>query len=70
MIIYTRATCAPCRQIKDFLDRHKATYTVKDVGDPQNEKEWLQYAMTVPVVVKGDQVVIGPDLGRIKQLLV
>lgn len=69
MIIYSKQGCPPCITIKAFLNRLGATYEERDIANPEYLAEASQYAMSVPVVVKDDQVVVGADLSRIKALI-
>ena len=69
MIVYSRKSCGPCRTLAYFLDKNNAKYEVRDVDDPKYTKEWLKHAQTVPVVVKGDRVIVGLNLSVIKSML-
>lgn len=75
--IYGRSTCAPCNQIKQFLNHKGFTYTVKDVDVGDNAQEAYSYsgASIVPVtVITGEddskQVISGYNLRMLVPALV
>lgn len=71
--IYSRPTCAPCNQIKKFLNLKGLSYEVKDVdADPNNAAEALALAgmsiVPVTVITKQDdtqEVISGLNLSRL-----
>lgn len=71
MTLYTRDSCAPCKTVKYMLDKLGVDYEIKDVEVEENLTELITKhgATTTPVFVRGDDVVIGANLGRIKQLV-
>lgn len=70
--IYTTKTCGYCKATKAFLTKHTVPFTEVDVGaDREKAREMIEVSgqMGVPVVVIGDQIVIGYDEEKIKALL-
>jgi glutaredoxin 3 len=70
--IYTRASCAPCKTVKMWLQRKGVAFTEKNVDDnPEFAKEAAQKSgfTMVPVITVGDQVIAGANLGLISKLL-
>lgn len=62
--IYTTKTCGYCKATKTLLDTHKVSYSEIDVGaDRDKAREMIELSgqMGVPVVIIGDQVVVGYD---------
>jgi alkyl hydroperoxide reductase subunit F len=69
--IYTTKGCQYCRLTKAFLQRHGVEYTEIDVGtdrDAAEEMVELTGQLGVPVTVIGEEVIIGFDLARLKQI--
>lgn len=75
--IYSRPTCAPCNQLKQFLKMKGFSYTIKDIdSNPDNAAEAYGYSgasiVPVTVVTKEDdtkEVISGYNLGRLVPLL-
>jgi glutaredoxin-like YruB-family protein len=70
--IYTTPTCHFCNLVKTFLDKFKVDYTAIDVAsDASKRREMIEKSnqMGVPVVVIGEDVVVGFDEEKIKELL-
>lgn len=72
IIVYTTKTCAFCKEVVRFLGHKNKKYTLKDVTEDIETRKWL-YEMTgyqtVPVTQVGDKFVVGPQLGKIAELL-
>ncbi|MDT8357563.1 MAG: FAD-dependent oxidoreductase [Methanomicrobiaceae archaeon] len=69
--VYTTKGCQYCRLTKAFLQNHGVEYTEIDVGtdrDKAEEMVELTGQLGVPVTVVGEEVIIGFDLARLKQL--
>lgn len=81
--LYALSTCPYCRMTKKFLDEHGVSYDVVDVdlleGSPSDpatpkgaaaeEVKRLSGGTSFPVLVVGDEVVVGFNKGRITQVL-
>ncbi|MBU2103232.1 MAG: glutaredoxin family protein [Candidatus Omnitrophota bacterium] len=70
--IYSTPTCPYCKMVKNYLSSKGIPYTDYDVSVNQVALEEMTKQtgqMGVPVVVIGDQVIIGFDQARIDALL-
>jgi glutaredoxin-like YruB-family protein len=70
--IYSTETCHFCKLAKIFFDKNKIDYTAIDVGsDASKRREMIEKSnqMGVPVIVIGEDVVVGFDEVKIKELL-
>lgn len=70
--IYTTPTCHFCHAAKDFFDAQKVAYTSVDVAaDSEKRKEMIDMTgqMGVPVIRIGDDVVVGFDEAKLRELL-
>lgn len=70
--IYTTPTCAFCKATKAFFKEHNVAYTEHDVAaDREKAQEMIQKSgqMGVPVTFVDNDMVIGFDEDRLKQLL-
>ena len=70
--IYTTPTCHFCHAAKDFFDANNVAYESYDVAiDALKRKEMMDLTgqMGVPVIRIEDDVVVGFDEDKIKQLL-
>ena len=70
--IYSTPTCHFCHAAKDFFTANKVKFTDYNVAtDLEKRKEIIQKSgqMGVPVIYVGDQLVVGFDEGRLKELL-
>lgn len=75
--IYSRPTCAPCNQLKQFLNRKGFTFEVRDIDSSQDyAAEAFGYSgasiVPVTVVTKEDdtkEVISGLNLSRLAPLL-
>lgn len=70
--IYTTPTCHFCHMAKDFFDAHGVAYTEHDVlSDLEKRQEMIRRSgqMGVPVIVIGDELIVGFDQERIASLL-
>jgi len=60
--IYSTATCHYCKLAKDWFDENDIKYTAYDVGkDREKAKEMKDKSgqLGVPVIVIGDEVIVG-----------
>lgn len=70
--LYTTKTCAFCKNVKTYLENRREQYTIKDVTDDTETRMWLYEKTgytTVPVIQVGDKFVVGPQYGKIAELL-
>jgi glutaredoxin 3 len=70
--IYSTPTCHFCHAAKDFFDANNITYTDFNVAENlEKRKEMIDMTgqMGVPVIRIKDDVVVGFDEGKIKELL-
>ena len=67
IVVYTSSTCPYCTLAKDYLDEKGLEYTEKNVqSDSQARKELMDMGhMGVPVVVIGDEQIVGFDKTKI-----
>lgn len=70
--IYTTPTCHFCKMAKDFFDEKNVKYTAYDVAsDATKRQEMIQLTgqLGVPVIVIGDDILVGFDRQRIADKL-
>ena len=70
--IYSTPTCHFCHMAKDFFTEHKVAFTDYNVAsDLPKRQEMIQKSgqMGVPVIYVGDELIVGFDEDRIKELL-
>lgn len=74
--VFALSTCPYCHQARHYLDESKVEYEVVEVdglsgqerADAIEEVKRLSGGTSFPVIVVGDEVVIGFDKGRIGKL--
>jgi len=70
--VYSTETCPWCHRVKEYLTSKGVAYTDINVGkDREKAKEMIQKTnqMSVPVVIIGDQMILGFNPARIDELL-
>ena len=70
--IYSTPTCHFCHAAKDFFNEHGVTFTDHNVAtDLEKRKEMIQKSgqMGVPVIYIGDDLVVGFDEAKLRELL-
>ena len=70
--IYTTPTCHFCQMSKEFFQAHGVSYTEHDVAaDPAMRQEMIDKSgqMGVPVIMVGDEMIVGFDKRRLSELL-
>lgn len=70
--IYSTPTCHFCHAAKEFFDENKITYTDHDVAsdmEKRSEMIGMTGQMGVPVIRIGDDIVVGFDEEKVKELL-
>lgn len=70
--IYSTPTCHFCHAAKDFFKENNVEYTEHDVATDADQRQAmidLTGQMGVPVIQIGEDIVIGFDEAKIKELL-
>ncbi len=70
--IYSTPTCHFCHAAKDFFTAHNVKFTDHNVAtDLPKRQEMIQKSgqMGVPVITIGEELVVGFDEDRLKELL-
>ncbi len=70
--IYSTPTCHFCHMAKDFFNANNVQFSDYDVaGDIEKRKEMVTKSgqMGVPVIFVGDQMTVGFDEARLRELL-
>lgn len=70
--IYSTPVCHFCQAAKDFFKEHKIEYTEHDVASDQAKRqEMIEITgqMGVPVIRIDDDVIVGFDEEKVKELL-
>lgn len=70
--IYSTPTCHFCHQAKEYFTTNNITYTEYDVSsDPTKRQEMIDLTgqMGVPVIKIDDDVTVGFDEAKVKELL-
>lgn len=72
VVIYSTPVCHFCHAAKEFFSENSVTYTEHDVAaDAEKRQEMIDMTgqMGVPVIKIGDDVIIGFDEEKLKELL-
>lgn len=72
VVIYSTPTCHFCVLAKAFFDENNIEYTNHDVqADPAKGQEMVERSgqMGVPVIFIGEEMAVGFDESRIRELL-
>ncbi|MDA8596887.1 glutaredoxin family protein [Candidatus Pacebacteria bacterium] len=70
--IYSTPVCHFCQQAKEFFGDNNIKFTEHDVASDQDKRtEMIEMTgqMGVPVIVIGDDAVVGFDEAKVKELL-
>lgn len=70
--IYSTPTCHFCQAAKTFFGENNVEYTDLNVAEDQEKRaEMIEMTgqMGVPVIKIGDDVIVGFDEGKVKELL-
>lgn len=69
--VYTSDTCGYCHMVKQYLKDKNVPYTEKNVSrDADARKELIEQGyMGVPVILVGNETVVGFDKIKLDQLL-
>lgn len=71
-VVYTTPTCPYCKRAKDYLTQKGIDYVEYNVAlDRDKAQEMIQKSgqMGVPVIVIGDEVVVGFNQTKLDELL-
>lgn len=72
LTVYTTTNCAYCQMVKKFLDLKGKEYKVVNLEEEPERREEafkLSGAMSVPVTVNGDKVVVGWNPAKMMELI-
>lgn len=72
LTVYTLPTCSFCKKVKEFFDKEKIEYKEVDVSESPEAQEKiaeLTGQIGVPVITKGDEIVVGYDLPKLRKLI-
>ncbi len=75
--LYALSTCPYCRMTKKYLDEHDVTYTMIEVDTLEGDEKTaaveevvrLSGGKSFPVLVVGEEVVVGFNKSRMNQIL-
>jgi len=70
--IYSTPVCHFCQAAKEFFNENEIEYTEHDVASDQEKRQEMidtTGQMGVPVIKIGDDVVVGFDEAKVKELL-
>lgn len=70
--VYSTPTCPYCKHVKDFLNEHNVEFEDIDVSSDHDKAQDMIHKsgqMGVPVVEIGEDIVIGFDKPKLKELL-
>lgn len=70
--IYTKNTCAPCRMVKQWMNKKGIAFTELSLDDnPDLAGEVVRKSgnMMVPMIQVGDNIVSGPNIPLLSKLL-
>ncbi|MCU0852994.1 MAG: glutaredoxin family protein [Thermoplasmata archaeon] len=75
--VYALSTCPYCKRTRRFLDEHKVAYDCIEVDlldDDEQDKaleevQKLTGRSSFPVVIIGDEIIVGHDEERLKKAL-
>ena len=72
VVIYSTPTCPICKRVKGYLSQKGIPYVDRNVAqDRDTAKEMIQKSgqMSVPVIIIGDEVVVGFNQALLDKLL-
>ena len=70
--IYSTPTCGYCKMAKEFFQKNNVEYSEYDVAsDEEKRNEMIEKSgqMGVPVIVIDDEMTVGFDESKIKEML-
>lgn len=72
IVVYSTPTCHFCKLAKAFFDENSVEYTEHNVAEDQEKaQEMVQRSgqMGVPVIFIGEEMTVGFDEARVRELL-
>ncbi len=72
VVIYSTPTCPYCKKAKEYFSQKGISYVDYDVaGDRDKAREMIQKSgqMGVPVIMIGDEIVVGFNQSKVDELL-
>lgn len=72
VVVYSTPTCTFCKQVKEFFTENSVAYEDYNVAEDQEKRrEMIERSgqMGVPVIFIGEEMVIGFDEGKLRDLL-
>jgi len=71
VVVYTQPGCGPCAAVKEFLASHGVDFVERDIRqDPSALADLRRVgALATPTVIVGDQVIVGFDAERLREVL-
>lgn len=72
VVIYSTPTCHFCQAAKKFFEENNVEFTDFNVAEDQEKrKEMVEMSgqMGVPVIKIGDDILVGFDEGKVKEVL-
>jgi len=72
VVIYSTPTCHFCHMAKEFLNEKKIAFTDYNVAEnAEKRQEMMQKTgqMGVPVIIVGDDIMVGFDKTKLSELL-
>lgn len=70
--IYTTPSCEFCKKAKEYMKEHDIQYKeydVKEDADKRQEMIEMSGQMSVPVIVSGDEMMVGFEEKKFEELL-
>lgn len=70
--IYTTPSCVYCKMAKEFFKENNIKYTELNVAEDDEAREEMVEKtgqMGVPVIMVGDQIIVGFDEDKISEIL-
>lgn len=68
-ILFGKTNCMPCSKAKKYLDAKGIAYIFVNTDDDKNMELFLSMGfMSVPVLKKGDTVIVGFDVDKYDKL--
>ncbi len=70
--VYSTPTCMYCNLLKDFLKENEVEFTEINVAEDEEKRNYIvekSGQMGVPVTIIGEEVIVGFNQDKIKELL-
>jgi glutaredoxin len=68
--VYTQHHCPACEKVKSFLEQQGVSFVERNIVEDDNAMDELEAMgiLSVPITVRGEDVVIGYDRKRLEKL--